>query len=73
MVIIGGKEKPILFPTDLTHSSVAHQLGFQGQSIVSAGFVSLDSQGKPACYGKSLSLHLRSRSQDTDVVMQELG
>jgi hypothetical protein len=68
-----GEEVPVVFSSSLTHATVASRLGFRGPDLVSAGFVSLDKDAKINCYGKSISLHLRSRPEDSDVIGRELA
>jgi hypothetical protein len=72
IVKLGDTERPIVFASALTHSTVAHNLGFKGKSVISAGFINMDPVEGLLCFGKSISLHLKSRPIDTGIVLEEL-
>ena len=67
-----GEAIPVIFSQAFTHSSIAERLGFSSKELVSAGFISLDAAGNIICFGKSLSLHMRSRPEDSDIITREL-
>ena len=66
----------ILFPAtdDLWHSSVGRFLlqRLEG-SLISAGFVYFQENGLPKCYGESESLEIKSKEEDTALLIQQLG
>lgn len=63
-----GVEIPIVFPELLPHEVVA------GRSRVkSAGFCELDAEAQWQAGGKSVSLGLNSRPQDTEILNFHLG
>lgn len=72
---------PIIFPEHLTHAGVAaamaHCAEMQGGEVVSAGFVSFQSDNELLgleAYGKSESLKLESREEDTFILnMHQYG
>ena len=70
------KELPFLFSRDVNHSDMAEPVRvmrynslFAFNEIVSGGFVS--EAGK--CYGRSESLNINSRKEDTDILKSEMG
>lgn len=67
---------PAKFP-GLSHREVARAIRSgedvpQGQTL-SAGFVQWDVDGRPLCMGRSESLDLDSRADDTDALRAEWG
>jgi hypothetical protein len=74
--IMQDGDTPILFPEWLTHSDVARSLG---RDVISAGFCNVggrDDYGNPLfhCYGKSVSMQLKSRGQqDSDILNRSFG
>ena len=73
VVRLGNTQKAVVFTPYLTHAVVAQNLGFKEKNVISAGFVHLDQEGNLTCYGKSVSLRLRSRPEDADIIMEDLG
>ena len=69
---ISGEERVVLFSDSFTHSIMAARLGFKKESLVSAGFVSMEPDGAISAFGKSLSLHIRSRECDGEIIMKEM-
>ena len=57
-----GGETPILFGADLQHSE------FEDLHPTSAGFWSINAEGKAYAYGKSQSLKLNSREEDSYLI-----
>lgn len=66
----GGLEVVILFPQFLEHKDVAYVLTSRTK-LVSAGFVKLIN-GEFHVSGKSTSLNLSSRPEDTDLIISHL-
>jgi hypothetical protein len=70
----------VIFPSMLTHSNVARKtLEANGFRIVSGGFISFDTVSdslgegvRPYCYGESISLGLKSRPEDSDIMMKKM-
>lgn len=64
-------ELPVIFPNIMVHKEVAESLcrheDFGFLQAVSAGFVSFTPRG-PECHGRSESLNLNSRPQDSKVL-----
>jgi hypothetical protein len=58
-VIVGRHENVVLFSEVLTHAEVARRIG----PVVSAGFYT-----KGSAYGRSESLGIESRPQDTEII-----
>lgn len=52
----------VIFPESITHADIARKLFVEG-SIVSAGFVCFDKEGKPFSYGDSVGLKIKSRGE----------
>lgn len=68
----GFEEIPLLFPSFVQHSEVARS--FPHLVPISAGFVSqTQPDGKIEASGESLSLNLKSRAQDTNLLRSLLG
>lgn len=68
----GFEEIPLLFPGFVQHSEVARH--FPHLTPISAGFVSqMQPDGKIEAHGESLSLNLKSRAQDTNLLRSLLG
>jgi hypothetical protein len=64
-------ETPILFPPWFGHDEVAN-----GREVISAGFISIhvdDGKIKSGCYGKSISLRIPSRPEDTQIVQNMIN
>jgi hypothetical protein len=59
----------IIFPNWMDHSTMAKVCVGK---VLSGGFVSFDTD-KVTCHGQSTSLGLRSRTEDTKILMRELG
>lgn len=53
----------VLFSNHLDHDAFARQLRLKKEDILSAGHVNMDSY--PECYGKSISLGIQSKADDT--------
>lgn len=63
----------VIFPESLPHVDVARKLFVEG-SIISAGFVGFDQDGKPFSYGDSVSLRVESRgTKDQRLLEVALG
>lgn len=63
-------DEPYIFPDHINHSDFARL--FDPQKVISAGFV-LSSTNGITCYGRSESLNIGSRSEDTDIINKMLG
>jgi len=61
-----------VFSGDIIHREFAHNLSTRSR-IKAGGFVGIQSDGKHYCYGKSESLNLPSRPEDTDLLRILLG
>lgn len=61
-----------LFPGHVQHADFAQTVGATKDILLSAGFVSHSKDGLN-CYGRSVSLDLASRSEDTKLLMREFG
>ena len=61
-----------IFPesSDVIHAEVGCMLGLEG--LLSAGFIMFYC-GAPTCYGRSESLNLGVRDDDTDALRKQLG
>lgn len=57
-----GREYSVTFPIFGTHSVVAARIG---DEVVSAGFAYADNSGKYVAYGRSITLNIGSREEDT--------
>ena len=64
----------ILFPNFMTHAEVAFSLEGHGKPL-SAGFVRpcQAREGQFQCYGDSISLKLKRRPEDTDILQRMLS
>ncbi len=71
-----GIEAPILFSKFIEHAQLVANVKPTGK-VVSAGFVSFDGNpDKPfqagfTCYGKSVSLDLHSRPEDSKIIQKD--
>lgn len=74
VVTSGPAERLIFFPHSLPHSAIATMLG--NAKVVAAGFLSLvtNTQGKISvnCYGRSQSLDVGSRPEDSRLAAKVL-
>lgn len=66
----GGIETPILFPQFIEHDNMAIMIVPKGK-LISAGFVKL-LDGKAHVSGKSISLGLLSREEDSEIIQDFL-
>ena len=65
-----GCESAIVFPETLTHADVA---AFYSGRVVSAGFCTISPQeGYVDAYGESISLNIKSRQQDGDIIADQI-
>lgn len=67
--IIFGRNRFIMFDPQFKHNEIANLLNLE--KIVSAGFVG-DCGNGIQCFGESLSLGLKSRPEDTNVIKRYL-
>ena len=58
---------PIVFPNLIKHSEIARK-----EDIVSAGFCVIDGPENSQCYGRSDSLGIESRPEDTKILRRYL-
>jgi hypothetical protein len=71
--IISESELPVVFSELQTHADVALAL-FGGEKIIGAGFVYVNREGEYVCYGESISLRVKSRSdEDSKLLNKMLG
>jgi len=63
-------EDMIIFSGLHTHDQIANN--FLRYTPISAGFIEIN-DGKPFCYGKSISLELESREIDTKIALRVLN
>lgn len=61
----------IIFDHIAQHNQVAQKM-YAIESVVSAGFVDIV-DGKFECYGKSISLDIKSRPEDSEYVNKFMG
>jgi len=59
----------VVFPDTLMHVDVSRGVGHRP---VSAGFITW-SDNKPVCYGESLSLRIKHRPEDTELLRRDWG
>ena len=71
MYNVGGSERPILFSADAAHTDM-HKLVGGAFKLLGAGFVS-SQNCPPRAYGRSVTLGIGSRPEDTAVIRQHLG
>lgn len=62
--IITKQNDAIIFSDGMVHADVARKFG----GAKSAGFVSIDDEGKIAAYGRSMSLGLESDPDDSRII-----
>lgn len=70
-LVDGDREEIITFPRTINHDDMSFRCKFIGDSRlnpVSAGFVSTDN----GCYGKSMTLDLKARAEDTTILRGQL-
>lgn len=71
------QEQAIVFSELLGHDDVLNQMGLNLKDVISAGFVSLglgdDYRIRVSAYGKSISLKVESRPEDTILLEKALG
>lgn len=58
-----------IFPDYLIHKDVGRAFT---EAIVGAGFLSVDHRGRACCYGESISLNIKSREEDSQLVTEFL-
>lgn len=60
----------ILFPNTRDHARFASLLGIKKEDMLGAGFVSMNADNPPSCWGHSQSLGIKSRGlEDTRLLM----
>jgi len=66
-----GYDEPIVFPVTMDHSFVARRMVREdlGDKIVSAGKVN----SRLCCHGESVSLKIKSRKEDTSIMLRAFG
>lgn len=60
---------PFIFPPYIDHSIFARRNKFDRNEIQGSGFIRFGKNG-PECYGKSISLDIKSREEDTECVLR---
>ena len=62
-------EQAVIFPSEtIFHDEMASH--FSTYEVVSAGFVSIDQNGKIECSGKSTGLDIASRGEDDVIIIE---
>lgn len=63
-----------LFANYYDHCDMANNLHIKREELLGAGFVKIDHEGELYCYGKSISLGVKSRREsDTVLLYKNLG
>lgn len=62
-----------VFPPIIIHRDFANKISMHEDRWVGAGFVGKQSDGKHFCYGKSESMEVSSRAEDTVLLKIMLG
>ena len=65
-----GLDVPVIFPVHWDHDQTAQK--FPGRTVTSAGFLKRDDSGNLYVTGKSVSLNLKSRPLDLDLIIRQL-
>lgn len=65
---LDGISYPFIFRKLFTHADMQYLARSQGYKIVSGGFVCIDPDGDYKCFGRSESLNLDSRPEDSDII-----
>ncbi len=60
-------EVPLIFPNSFCHKGICKSIG--EDVIVSAGFIKQNQDGYLECYGKSVSLKLKSRERHDTILI----
>ena len=60
-------EVPVFFPNYISHKRLC--VAIEEDRIVSAGFVRMNSKGKLECYGRSVTLKLKSREKHDSILV----
>jgi hypothetical protein len=68
----GNLEMPILFSDLQSHAGVAASMTAHAGTVVSAGFWSVNTEGRYTCYGESVSLKIKSRPDADSYLMNQL-
>ena len=66
-----GSERPILFAAEASHADM-HKIVQGGFKLIGAGFVS-SQNCPPRAYGRSTTLGISARPEDTGVIRRHLG
>jgi hypothetical protein len=62
-------EQAVIFPSEtFFHDEMASH--FSTYEVVSAGFVSINQDGKIECSGRSTSLDIESRGEDDEIIIE---
>ncbi len=64
-------EEIITFPRTINHDDISFRcthIGYVMREPISAGFVSTEGD----CYGKSITLNMKSRPEDTEILKKQL-
>ena len=60
----------VVFPHLIQHREIANRMQWP---VLGAGFIQLDDKGKWHCFGKSISLNVVSRPEDTVIARKQLS
>lgn len=71
MYDVAGSERPIIFAADMAHADMHSMIG-GAFKLLGAGFVS-SQNCPPRAYGRSTTLGIASRPEDSDVIRRHLG
>lgn len=63
-----GCEMPLLFPNFMNHKDIAQAVKNPKIKPLSAGFVSVNPTGFVTAYGKSISMNMKSRIEDSNII-----
>jgi hypothetical protein len=66
-----GANRLVIFQSIVSHDLFAGKMGISKNRILGAGFVAIsgtDSLSTCHCYGESVSLDVKSRREDTDIL-----
>ncbi len=70
----GGTDVIVLFPFIVGHNEMASGLNLKAENVISAGFIATGVKGGlmyARCHGKSTSLGLDSKSEDTELLVRQ--
>jgi hypothetical protein len=63
----------VLFPSTRDHAQFAKQMGIARREILGAGFVSMNPDNPPSCWGQSASLSIPARPVDDTRLLRRMS